>query len=594
MTILETIKKEISEICVDLGFVNEAEILDFKFDVSFIDESNSRFGDVAINVSLILTKKTGKNFKDIAEEIVKQININIEEKGVFSNIIKNTSIAPNGFINLFLKEEFLGNELSRVANLDFVETKFTNKKVLVEHSAINLFKPFHIGHLMNNVIGESIVKMMRSTRADLKVMAFPSDISIGIAKALFVLKNKNDLDFSDSNIIKILGDAYVEGVKIYDENENLREEIVSIARNLFEKNKETEDWKLFETSRKINIEYFEKILAELGSHFDKFIYESEAGVKGEEIVKENMNLEGEGEVFQIGEGGAIVFDTKRKKNNESDETIKSVFINSEGHPTYEAKDLGLLALKYNYFDFDFNLFITDNEQVPHFEIVLEAARQLNEEWKGIVEKSTHISHGRLNLQGQRLSSRLGNVLTVEDTLQIVNTRVAERLSEKVKDLNDKDLNNLIKNISLSALRVAILKSKPGLNIIFDLDTSISFEGATGPYLLYTYARANSLLEKSEIKPELNNNVSDPHLPLMKKVVEFESLAKKAIEEIAPQLVIKYLFELTQAFNTFYGKVKIIDMENHDQTKLNLYLVESFAKVLKKGMNMIGIDEVERM
>ena len=308
-----------------------------------------------------------------------------------------------------------------------------------------------------------------------------------------------------------------------------------------------------------------------------------------------MNLEGEGEVFQIGEGGAIVFDTKRKKNNESDETIKSVFINSEGHPTYEAKDLGLLALKYNYFDFDFNLFITDNEQVPHFEIVLEAASQLSDEWKSIAEKSRHISHGRLNLEGQRLSSRLGNVLTVEEVLNIVNTRVAERLSEKTSDLSEKDLNTLIKNITLSALRVAILKSKPGLNIVFNLETSVSFEGATGPYLLYTSARANSLLEKSNIKREMNSEIlNEEYLPLMKKIVEFESLAKKAIEDIAPQLVIKYLFELTQAFNTFYGKVKILDENNEAKTGLNLYLVESFVKVLKKGMNMIGIDEVERM
>lgn len=600
MTILDLLKKDILNIAFELKYISDSEMKDFKFDVSFIDEANKKFGDISTNLALILAKTNNKSPKEIGENILEKIKQNIKEGENFSKKIKEVNLAGNGFLNFFLSEEFLIEELEKVSNLKFIETKYTNKKVLVEHSSPNLFKPFHIGHLMNNTIGESIVRMMKATNADLKTMSFPSDISIGIAKAIFILKNKKDWSFSDKDIISKLGNAYVEGVKFYNDNEDKRDEIVSIAKNLFEENKNTEDWKIFEEARRVNIAYFEKVLETLGSHFDKFIYESEAGEKGEEIVKENFNLENNKEVFEIGEKGAVVFDTKKGKNKETGETIKSVFINSEGHPTYEAKDLGLLKLKDLYFNFDYNFFVTDNEQVPHFDVVLLAAKSLgekmnSEEWLKIAKRSIHTPHGRLNLKGERMSSRLGNILSVEDTLHLVNTKVTERISEKVKDMQEEEKNNLIKNISLSALKIAILKSKPGLNIDFDFETSLNFEGATGPYLLYTYSRANSILEKAENKFSNFDEkfVSENNLSLIKKIIESESLMKKAIEDIAPQLVVKYLFELAQTFNTFYAKEKILS-EDKEKTEANLYLVEKFKHTLKFAMNAIGINEVERM
>jgi len=554
---------------------------------------------VSTNLVLILAKKFSKSPKEIGEEFLKEINSNIEAGKELSNILKSANLAINGFINFSLKEEFIIQEFKRVSGLDFVETKFTNKKVLVEHSSPNLFKPFHIGHLMNNIIGESLVRMMRGTKADIRTMSFPSDISIGIAKAIYILKNKKDWSFEDNDIIEKLGNSYVEGVKFYDENEDKREDIVSVAKNLFEKNKESEDWKIFEKAKEININYFKSVVEKLGSHFDHLIYESEAGVRGENIIKENLNLDKEKEVFEIGGGGAIFFDTKRKKNNESDETIKSVFINSEGHPTYEAKDLGLLDLKYGYFPFDYNFFVTDNEQVPHFEVVLSAAKLLAEKyqdntWKVIAENSKHIPHGRLNLKGERMSSRLGNILSVEDTLKLVKEKVEEKINERYKDLNESEKEILIKKISLAAFRVAILKSKPGLNIDFDFEKSISFDGATGPYLLYTYARANSVLEKvSDIIPENIQDISENHLTLIKKIIQFESTAKRSIEELAPQILVKYLFDLSGSFNTFYAKEKIIS-DDKEKTMENIFIVEKFMRVLKLAMNMIGVEEVERM
>ncbi len=586
MTLLETIKKELEKSIKTTGFLEENSSLDF--DVSFIDENNAKYGDISTNLAIILSKKLKKDLKELALEI----KSSLEGNNNFSEIVKNIELASNGFINFFLREEFLIEEIKRLSDLDFVETKFTNKKVLVEHSSPNLFKPFHIGHLMNNIIGESITKMMLATKADLRIMSFPSDISIGIAKAIYILKNKENWSFYNEDIIKTLGEAYVEGTKLYEENPLLQEEIKKVARNLFERNEETEDFQIYSKAKKVNIEYFEKIVSILGTKFDNLIYESEAGIRGEEIVKNYLNKEKEREIFEIGEEGAIVFDTQKKKNKEGKETIKSVFINSEGHPTYEAKDLGLLDLKYNYFPFDYNFFITDNEQIPHFDTVLEVAKKMGNKWEEIAAKSRHLSHGRLNMKGERVSSRLGNILTVEEILKEVGENAKERLSGKVENLNEIEKDFLIKNIALSAIRIAILKSRLGLNIDFDLETSLSFEGATGPYLLYTYARANSLLEKESIKKE-EFKVTENSLSLYKKLIEYESTIKRSIEELAPQLIVKYLFELAQTFNTFYSKEKIIS-DNKENTLQNISLVKKFLNIYKKALNSIGLEEVARM
>lgn len=602
MILLENLKNEIVNIAYKLSYLDSkvegVSEEKFKFDVSFIDEINNKYGDISTNIALTLAKKINKSPKEIGEEILKEINFNIESGEGFYKIIKKVELANNGFINFFLKEEFLIEEVKMVSKIDFMENKFTDKKVLVEHSSPNLFKPFHIGHLMNNIIGESIVKMMKASKADLRTMSFPSDISIGIAKAIYILKNKKNWSFFNENIINILGEAYVEGVRFYEENPDKQNEIKLVAKNLFERNEETEDYQIYKKAKEVNIEYFKNIVKELDSKFDHFIYESEAGIRGEEIVKNNINKKLEDEVFIYGENEAILFDTKRLKNKESDETIKSVFINSEGHPTYEAKDLGLLDLKYSYFSFDYNLFVTDSEQIPHFEVVMQAACELGGILKESAENSKHIPHGRLNLKGERMSSRLGNVLSVEEVLKNVEEKAKEKMGEKVKDLNDIQKEDLIKKVSLSALRIAILKSKPGLNIDFDFETSLNFEGATGPYLLYTFARANSLLEKAkDLNIEIGQSeieINEENRNLILSLIQIPANLKESINNLQPQTIVKYLFELAQNFNTWYAKEKIINEDNQDKTIKNIILVEYFTKIFKFTLNSIGIEEVEKM
>jgi len=635
MTILEKMQQEILQICLDLKYLDLIEVKDLennkfetvkdteeakinkfklKFEVFFIETENKKLGDMACNVAMVLAKKLQQSPKEIAENIVQKL----QEKNIQSKV------AGSGFINIILNDKDIFVELENINNLakNYIQTKFSGQKILIEHSSFNLFKAFHVGHLMNNILGQALVQMLKATRAEIQTITFPSDISLGIAKAIYILKNTNEFSnfskiFSDPETsvnqkVNLLGQAYVEGVKFYDENLEKQEEIKKLANNLYQKNTQTEDWKIYQQAKKINVEYFLSLLKDLGSNFDKIIYESEAAVLGEKIVKKsldkNLNLENTStskKVFTVGLDGAIIFDTQKKLNKQNSETIKSVFINSEGHSTYEAKDLGLLKMKKDFFDFQKNIFVTDVEQMNHFETVLTVAKNLGGELQEIAEQSQHICHGRMSLKGEKMSSRLGNVLTAEEIFNLLQEKIKNIQTKSERSEQSADLNpEKIKNISLAALRIAILKSKPGLNIDFDPERDLSFEGATGPYLLYTYARAQSLINKAQnLFPNIFSDSDSEDLAnlnfkdfrdLVLKIIQVESVCQKAITELAPQIIVKYLFELTQIFNSFYAKVKILDQQNLEITKQHLILIKIFMKVLKFNLNMLGIQEVERM
>ena len=616
MTILDILKKDLFEIIKDLGYVSNVVEKDFDFSVSFIDETNRQYGDISTNLPIILSKKINQNLSEIAEKI--------KEKFLEIYPLEKIELAKNGFLNIFMSDEILNKELKNIQDIFwkkenqkiFLETNWTKKNILLEHTSPNLFKPFHIGHLMNNAIGESLASMMRASDANLKTMSFPSDISLGIAKAIYMLKEsylkdefekikklflKNEEDISIKNIfIDLFGRAYFEGVGFYEENLDKQDEIKKIAKNLFEKNKESEDYEIFEFARDLNIDYFKRQLKDkLNTQIDKYIFESDTLFKAEEIIKENINKDKKDEVFIMSDG-AIVFDTKKRKNKESDETIKSVFINSEGHPTYQAKDLGLLALKKDYFDFDKSIFVTDNEQIPHFEVVMQAAKELGSNLKNIAENSIHIAHGRLELNGKRMASREGNTLSVDGILDILQANYLDKFSKENGDINIIDS----KNIILACLKIAILKSKIGLNVDFDLEKDFSFTGNTGAYLLYTFVRGNKLIQDfQKINPEnkIENIFNLENIKITKEnknfilnILQSETILKNSINNLAPQGIVRYLFDLAGSFNNFYDKQKILDKDNLSLTQENIYLVQIFLKTFKFALNILGIKEVEEM
>ena len=521
-------------------------------------------GDYATNAALVVSKTLGKNPVEVAQALVGYLQ---ESK---PNEISEVSIAGPGFINFTLAPEFFSTTAKTIIESKKewgANTVHKGKKILVEHSSPNLFKPFHIGHAMNNAIGESLVQLARVSGASVTTMSFPSDISLGVAKAVFILlENKKEIT------IETLGDAYVEGTARYADDESVHVRVKEIADNLYSQTPSPE-WELYQQCKAFNIAYFENIVAgQLGSHFDTYIYESEAGVEGKKLVLDNTP-----KVFTESEGAVVYVPAEDRKDINT-----SVFINSQGNPTYEAKDIGLLHMKFDRFSPDLSLFVTDNQQVPHFNVVLDAAKHINEIW---ADNSIHIHHGRMSFKGQKMSSRLGGVPLAQTLIETV----GEEVREKARD-NDSASSDAI---AIGAIKFSILRAAAGKDINFDPETSLSFEGDSGPYLQYSVVRAGSILAKAgDVVPSTTLPQPWSTTNVEKLLIHYPEVVVHAIEDWSPHHLVTYLLELAQSFNSWYGNTKIID--DTPDSPYKLALTKAFAQTMHNGLALLGIKVPEKM
>jgi len=226
-------------------------------------------------------------------------------------------------------------------------------------------------------------------------------------------------------------------------------------------------------------------------------------------------------------------------------------------------------------------------------VVLDAASKLGGEWPSRVEKSLHVPHGRMLFKGQKMSSRLGGVPLALDVIGVVEEEVRERAGERTAHLSAEEKKKLEREIALSALRIAVLRSKPGININFDPETSLSFEGDSGPYLLYTHARCASLLEKGKEKGYEQKFKDMPASDLERALLQYELELSGAVTDLAPQKLVTYLFEVAQLFNGFYSSTQIIT-DDKETSEHYLAIVKRLKAALKEGLWVLGIEAPERM
>lgn len=608
---------------VGKGFGIEGQIsLDFPADFSF--------GDLTTNVAMMYAKQLGRNPKELAEAICEEVRKTPsfrggDERGFASEsgecLISEISVAGPGFINIKLTEKALLEARSWVVSTSSItgynSHTHEGKKILVEHSSLNLFKPFHVGHLMNNTIGESLTRLMKSSGANVATCSFPSDVSLGIAKAIYALLYSDELKDAPENVTTA-GRSYVIGTRLYEESEEIQKETKRIAELLFSKQENTKEYQVFKKFSDISRDYLFYSLKELtGTEIHDFIYESESGVQGIETINKFISTEEKQSVFTKSEGAIVYIPHEDRKDINT-----AVFINSQGNPTYEAKDIGLIDLKFERYNPDLSIFITDHEQVSHFKVVLAAYADIENELtkqnegkseqekievKNAAEKSIHIYHGRMQFKGQKMSSRLGGVPTAEEIISAVKEEVIERLRDEQKQ-DDK----LASDIAIGAIKFAILRSKPGSNINFDPETSLSFEGDSGPYLMYTHARICSLLEKATTPPNPLSYKGERELPFLHRkglgdgeipknwkslpieslLMQFPVVVEKAQLDYAPHYMVTYLLQLAQEFNSWYGNTKMIDTD--EQAPYRLAICNDVKTTLKEGMWMLGMNAPEKM
>jgi arginyl-tRNA synthetase len=562
----EEIERAVGALGLDLGS-NEVK-LEHPVDIGL--------GDFSTNLALVLAKGSSQGPQDLAE----QIKVKILEAQ--NPNIKEVQVAGPGFINFYLSDEFFANKLKEILENSetFGQTKIlAGQKVMVEYTDPNPFKEFHIGHLMSNTVGETISRLVEANGAEVKRACYQGDVGMHVAKTLWgMFKLENELPTEEVSLtekVKFLGKAYALGATEYEEgSDNAKEGITIINKKVYKKS----DPKLnefYQLGRKWSLEYFETIYAKLGTKFDYYFFESETGEVGQKLVEEGLAKS----VFEKSDG-AVVFHGE----NFDSHLHTRVFLNAEGLPTYEAKELGLAKIKAGKYSADISVSITGNEINDYFKVVLRAMQELLPDQAA---KIKHLSHGMLRLPSGKMSSRTGQVITAESLIEDIKTKVEEKIKER--DLNEEEKGEIAEKVAVGALKYSILKQAIGKDIIFDFDKSLSFEGDSGPYLLYAYTRAVSVFNKAgETVGEINSSMNQP---LEHLLYQFPEISERAYVELSPQYLVSYLIEVASAFNSFYANNKIIGSENETYF---LSLTKATSIVLKNGLNLLGIPVLEKM
>jgi len=530
-------------------------------------------GDYSSNIAMVLAKKLAKNPRELAEKIVEKINVNKPAE------ILKVEVAGPGFINFYLSAKFFEGETKEIVKLGkkFGQNKnLKNQKVVVEYTDPNPFKEFHIGHLMSNAIGEAVSRIIEANGAKVKRACYQGDVGLHVAKTIWGIK-KLPGDFKKIITVQELGRSYANGAGAYESDEKAKQEIVEINRKLYD-HSDKEINAIYDLGRKISLKYFEDIYKILDTKFDYYFYESQTGKIGKEIVEKNI-----GKVFKKSDN-AVIF----KGENYGLHT--RVFINSEGLPTYEAKELGLSKIKYNKTKYDRSIIITANEINDYFKVLLKAMSLI---FPDLASKTSHVSHGMLRLPEGKMSSRTGDVITAVSLIEKIKAEVAKKIMDK--DMTDNEKEQIAEKVAVGALKYSVLKQVTGKDIVFDFDKSISFEGDSGPYLQYSYARAKSILRKAKEErvkmnfKKLNNEISE----LEKNLYKFPETVERAGRDYSPSHIATCLIKTASAFNSFYAEGKIINKED-ENSPYKIALTTAFSIIMESGLKLLGIKVMEKM
>ncbi len=590
--------------------------------LSFIEDT--RFGDVTTSLAMINAKSQNDNPVALAKKYVDIYNNDIELKTIF----KKVEVAGPGFINFTFTDNFLLEnlkiDLEKVKKDIKEESEYFNKLVLVEYTDPNPFKVFHIGHLMTNIIGEFVANAYEVEGADVKRVNYQGDVGRHIAINIYaILKSENRKYFEElknskqslKEKVTWLGQMYAEGFADFDtenSDETINKEEKAIVKKVEEINKkiyvrgDEEVNAIYDIGRAWSLEYFESLYTLLGTKFDKYIFESECAEIGKNTVLKNMKSEEGGTpIFEVGEEGAIIYD------GEKEGLHKRVFINKNGLPTYEAKDLGNMQIKKETFPNLFESFvITASEQNDYFKVLYSVIGKLYPELKNNLK---HVGHGMMRFADGKMSSRKGNIIAGDELIENVMDSLRARFeNSRVSDKEEKEF--LIEKVSIAAIKYSILKQAIGKDIIFDMEKAINVEGDSGPYLQYTHARINGILLKTneinsksfvnkilsifkkEIKvnpnyEEIGNKDTDLNevkKSLILNVLKYEKVLQESAREKSPQKMATYLINLAHSFNAFYNKEKI---EGNDE---NIFLASKVKDILKDGLSLLGIYAPEKM
>ncbi len=485
------------------------------------------------------------------------------------------------YINFFLNRKKLAlnliNEIKKEKENFGKGDLGKNKKTMIEFSQPNTHKAFHVGHIRGTSIGESLSRILEFSGDKIIRANYSGDTGMHIAKWIWCyLKyhSKEKLNKDESWIASI----YVDAIKRLGKSKKFQEEVSEINRKLETKeDKKIND--LWKKTREFSIESWKKIYAELNTHFEIHFFESEMEKKGkkisEELVKEKIAI--------IDEGATII-----KFENES--LGVWVLLRKDGTVLYSAKDLALAKIKFEKYKIDKNIYVIGSEQNHHMKQLFETLKLMKFKQAELCE---HISYGEVRLPTGKMSSRTGKNILYSDFIKKMIEHAKKGIEERDKKILKKELEKKALTLSIAGIKYSMLKQSPKKKIIFDVKESLNFEGNTGPYLLYSYARANSILKKVKKIPtlEIPSELDENEIKTILKINEFKKEIYGAYNQLNPSLIANYSYELAKIFNEFYHSSKVIGDEKEN---FRLNLVEAFRQILKNSLNLLGINILEKM
>lgn len=534
-------------------------------------------GDFSTNFPLVVFSKNKKELKspiDLGERLAEILK---KEPKITQNLQKIEAVKP-GFINFWLSAEALEKGIGHA--LTGLKNKPQSREILFEFGDPNPFKEPHIGHLRNFILGESIARLLEYEGAKVHRLDYQGDVGLHVAKALWGLYELYPVkqgfgQFAEIDELplderaRILSKAYVKGAAAFEASEGAKKEIAEINNKLYQKDPQLIE--LWEKGRRWSLDYFEELYKKMGIDYEKYYFESVTAPEGFGLVRKYPD------VF-VKDAGAYIF------RGEDYGLHTRVFVTKDGYATYEAKDLALAHLKDKDFgNYDLSIVMTANEQIEYFKVLLKALSLVN---KKIGDRTRHLSFGFVNLKDGKMSSRLGNVVSAFWLLD----EVSKKLEKGFKKVEK----GVLEDLATGSVKWAILKFSRESNIAFDIDESVDLAGNSGPYMMYTYARISSILNKSSITDFEANSVKSPEgfgVALVRLVCQFDYVVFSAAHTYSPNILTNYLFELAKVFNQFYEKEKIIGSDKEEE---KVVLSAATGQVLKKGLELLGISAPEKI
>jgi arginyl-tRNA synthetase len=558
-------------------------------------------GDITVVVFPFL-KVSKKGPEQTGEEIGNYLVENVKNISKF-NVVK-------GFLNLVVDVAYwldILNEALENPNFGFVPADKKSPVAMIEYSSPNTNKPLHLGHIRNNLLGYSISQILKANGKNVVKTNIVNDRGIHICKSMYAWINEDKNETPESTGKKgdhLVGDYYVKFDQLYKKQiADLmakgvsKEEAEANAPCMLETRELLRKWEandpevrqLWKTMNEWVYAGFEVTYKKLGVDFDKIYYESDTYQIGRDEVLRGLS---EG-IFTKHEDGSVW------ANLEPEGLDQKILLRSDGTSVYMTQDIGTAKLRYQDFKIDQMVYVVGNEQIYHFQVLSILLDKLGYAWG---KSLYHFSYGMVELPQGKMKSREGTVVDADDLMEEmidVARKTAEELG-KLDSYSDAEKENIYRMIALGALKYFMLKVDPRKTMMFNPEESIDFNGNTGPFIQYTYARIQSILRKAndsgltwkgkvvEIEPNLKE------LELIKKVSNFPDVVAEAGTAFSPALIANYCYDLVKEFNQFYHEYSILKEDNEQKKLFRLQLAETTARIISNGMGLLGIECPERM